>query len=107
MAFLLQPSGPILWTHVPFTEKLKDKGQRSSKIDDASRAVRLYYRIVEETNNDIPSSPACEPKTISKPSPAFTQSEGASWVDELTTLREEIRVRHYSAKTFVSDVLSR
>ncbi|ASQ90462.1 integron integrase [Prosthecochloris sp. GSB1] len=84
-----------------FTEKLKDKGQRSFQIEEASCAVRLYYRMVEETN-DIPSPPASEPEITAKTPPASTQSDGASWVDELTKLREEIRVRHYSAKTLSS-----
>ena len=42
-------------------------------------------------------TPACM-----KQPPASTQSGGASWGDELTKLREEIRVRHYSAKTLMS-----
>jgi len=91
---------------VLFTEKLKVKGQRSSQIEEASRAVRLYYRMAGNVDGVLSAS-ACEPKIIAKRSPAPTQSEGASWVDELTKLREEIRVRHYSAKTFVNDVLGR
>lgn len=84
-----------------FTEKLKDKGQRSSQIEEASCAVRLYYRMAGETDGRL-SPPACEPEITSKTPPASTQSKGASWVDELIKLREEIRVRHYSAKTLSS-----
>ena len=40
-----------------FTGKLKDKGQRPSQIDEASCAVRLYYRMAERSQ--AASSAAC------------------------------------------------
>ena len=51
---------------------------------------------------DALPTPASEPERILKLPPASTQSEGASWIDKLTKLKEEIRVRHYSAKTLSS-----
>lgn len=84
-----------------FAEKLQDKGQHPFQIEEASRAVRLYYRMAGETKDALPT-PACEPERISKLPPATMKSEGASWVGELTRLREEIRIRHYSAKTLSS-----
>ena len=81
-----------------FTEKLKDKGQRPSQIKEASRGVRLYYRMAGEAEDALPT-PACEPERSSKRPPASMKSEGVSRVGELIKLREEIRIRHYSAKT--------
>lgn len=75
-----------------FAEKLQDKGQHPFQIEEASRAVRLYYRMAGETKDALPT-PACEPERISKLPPATMKSEGASWVGELTRLREEIRKR--------------
>lgn len=48
-----------------FTEKLEDKGQRSSQIEKASRAVRLYYRMAGEAEDTLPP-PDGEPETPSK-----------------------------------------
>ena len=44
------------------------------------------YRMAGETDGSL-SPPACEPEITSKTPPASTQSDGASWVDELTTSR--------------------
>ncbi|EPG5479656.1 hypothetical protein MX861_006687, partial [Pseudomonas aeruginosa] len=66
-----------------FAEKLQDKGQHPFQIEEASRAVRLYYRMAGETKDALPT-PACEPERISKLPPATMKSEGASWVGELT-----------------------
>jgi len=45
--------------HIPF------------RVGEPLCAVRLFYRMVEETNNDIPSSLACEPKIIATTSSLY------------------------------------
>nr|WP_320114047.1 hypothetical protein [uncultured Desulfuromonas sp.] len=84
-----------------FTEKLKDKGQQTFQIKEASEVVRLYYRMAGAAKDALPLS-AGEPKTASNQPPSATQPEASSWRDKLTKLRKEIRVRHYSAKTLSS-----
>ena len=60
------------------TEKLQAKGQRSFQIEEASCAVRLYYRMAGETN-DIPSPPASEPEITSKTPPWAPARAPISW----------------------------
>jgi integron integrase len=84
-----------------FVRKLETKGEHSSQVEEASCAVRMYYRIAEEADDLLPQPPP-EPEKTSKLPPAADQPAGASWVDELAKLREEIRVRHYSPKTLSS-----
>ena len=81
-----------------FTEKLQDKGQYSSQIVEASHAVRLYYQMAGKTKDPLPI-PANEPAPPSKQPLSTTRSEGEPWISELAKLKEEIQVRHYSAKT--------
>jgi integron integrase len=83
-----------------FSSKLSSKGQSSGQVDEALRAVRLYYSMVAgapeclpEPDSEDVESPITEPILV---------TEGASWESELQTLSNEIRVRHYSPKTLKS-----
>ena len=53
-----------------FTEKLKIKGQRSFQSEEASRAVRLYYRMADNVDGVLSAS-ACEPKIIATASSLY------------------------------------
>ncbi len=63
--------------------------------------MRMYYRMAGEADDILPE-PTPDPEKNSKLPPVADQPVGASWVDELAKLREEIRVRHYSPKTLSS-----
>ena len=48
-----------------FTEKLNGKGKRPFQIEEAARAVRLYYRMAGNAKGVLSAS-ACEPNIIRK-----------------------------------------
>jgi len=81
-----------------FARKLESKGQGRVQVDEASRAVRIYYRMAAGVDDLLPTS-LPDPETPIKPPMPGPLTEGASWADELVRLSEEIRVRHYSPKT--------
>ncbi len=75
-----------------FTEKLQAKGQRSFQIEEASCAVRLYYRMAGETDGRL-SPPACEPAIPSKPPEPSTHLQEVSEGYELTSTRIGLKAR--------------
>ena len=86
-----------------FAEKLRSNGQTSEQVEGASRAVRLYFRMAAGSDDCVPVADMATHIASSESKRALTKTaetvEGASWVDELAKLGDEIRVRRYSPKT--------
>lgn len=81
-----------------FADKLTSKGQTPAQVDAAAQAVRVYYKMAAGNDENLPEA-GCEAPARSVHSTIELKMEGASWVTELETLSNEIRVRHYSPRT--------
>jgi integron integrase len=96
-----------------FIDKLRSKKQNENQVQQASRAVQLFYSL--SRNNNVPefSEENLQVKeqgspyraVVEKQSPPVQTSNNKlnqSWVHAYQTLAGEIKVRHYSPKTLKS-----
>jgi integron integrase len=102
----------------PFIRKLQDKKQTNEQREQAAKAINLYYELCKAkdpdsigtvlqmndqgyaTWNDSHQTKLHENTGLSiKAEEANLSLSGASWRAEYSRLEDEIRVRHYSAKT--------
>lgn len=100
----------------PFLHKLAAKNQSPAKQEQAAHAVRLYYETMRGWNPakdrmsiqpapapqvqaEYPKSESGEPKSGDPPAPG-NQHPVANWEEVFRRLKEEIRLRQYSPKTW-------
>ncbi len=84
-----------------FLKKLQDKKQRRDQQEQARRAVGIYYSGLAS------SPPLVNPADHVKETiqPYCTGSDASAWGKALESLGNEIKLRHYSPKTFNSYTL--
>ena len=95
-----------------FTDKLKSKGQSDKQVNQATIAIKIYYKLITKSLNvsdgkadrdndvnvyaqDLPSNDASVLASAMVPNQT-------AWQAVYEGLRNEIQVRHYSPKTFKS-----
>ena len=89
---------------VLFMEKLKQKQQTEQQIKLAKRAINLFYKLIECHNKNGKQNPQFKQTEIKK-QPQTTSREGEitknqSWEKEYQTLKNEIKIRQLSPKTY-------
>ena len=88
---------------MPFSQKLKDKKQSSLQIDQASKAIEIYYEIQELKKGAQKGSLRVNEKSHrfsrKKESPKVKNTD---WTPIFNGLESEIKLRHYSPKTLAS-----
>ena len=91
-----------------FTQKLRDKRQNDLQIDQAKLAIALYFKLVQSVVDNEksvvnhqytqPLSPAIS--TTASITNNIEQPIHTIWYNSYKTLEGEIKLRHYSPKTF-------
>ncbi|NIR48971.1 integron integrase [candidate division KSB1 bacterium] len=89
-----------------FILKLKQKNQTEQQIEQAKRAVSLFYKLIESHKSDwslASMQRKAYPKTREDDSTASVDiSKNQSWENEFQVLTNEIKLRQYSPKTLRS-----
>lgn len=81
-----------------FLEKLKEKRQTPAKQSEAKKAVELYYSGLEEAVK--PAEKCVDSHEVCENVKAFDIDGGTDpWQMAVDSLKNEIKVRHYSPKT--------
>ncbi|MBN2103079.1 phage integrase N-terminal SAM-like domain-containing protein [bacterium] len=86
-----------------FKNKLKQKKQSGQQIEQANKAITLFYQLIESYKIKKTTAIVSDKRNIQKPKtesikkPDITKKQ--SWKKELELLDNEIRLRQYSRKT--------
>ena len=87
-----------------FKNKLEQKNQSLQKIEQAQNAISLFYNLIASYKNTPKKYPnnlkISENKTSYAPKKKSPVSRNESWKNEFELLTNEIKLRHYSQKTF-------
>lgn len=76
-----------------FMQKLTEKGQTPAKQRQAAQSIRVYLDILKQNYSDHSTVPEADVHTT-------TNSAQKEWSDVFDTLRDTIRLRNYSPKTY-------
>lgn len=86
-----------------FRNKLREKQQSDSLVQQACEAVGLYYLMLEHHKQKTdPSLPTVEPQQQLEKNTAPITNDASDWGWIYDKLVEQIRIRHYSEKTLRS-----
>jgi hypothetical protein len=84
-----------------FTAKLEQKNQAEKQIEQAHKAITLFYKLIQSYKKTIPQAPA----KIKDSRPTYEKVQipnvprNQSWKKEFDALKNEIMLRQYSRKT--------
>ena len=83
-----------------FIKKLKEKNQTDQQQKQASHAISIYYEILSaDRKKEIPFN---HKKKILSSKKEYLKPTNADWRPIYSDLNAEIKLRHYSPKTFQS-----
>jgi len=86
-----------------YKNKLKQKNQKELQINQAQKAINLFYKLIQSYKNNgtkaATSMTISDQKVTYKPVGRQDISKNRSWKKELDMLNNEIRLRQYSRKT--------
>jgi integron integrase len=88
---------------LPFSQKLKDKKQSPLQIEQAHKAIEIYYEIQELKKGTQKGSLRVNEKTNQFSTKKETlRVKNADWTTIFNGLESEIKLRHYSPKTLAA-----
>ena len=84
-----------------FTQKLHEKNKSSHHQKQAAYAINLYYALknIDTDHNQIKQAPV-QPDVVSQQPSSGLPPEKMAWEQIYTELDAEIKIRHYSPKTY-------